>query len=693
MSSKETKYHIAIDSQGYMLKGSPERPKRTMKKAPVFGNRFASGDRDYTDLSFWWFWAQTDWSGGFKDSKVWADDAKFWYSTNIDAYSEIGAIRLSHGYTSMDTFNQEIQAGVSGVVDGNNRSYIGCYQEEDSETDVYESSNESSWSSIKSFGSQTNGMMKMFIRDGYLWCLTVGAGTTEVINWWDGSTWEDCSNDAYTGASLTYQYMKAYDYAIIGEDLYISGGNPTNDYQSIVKTSIPNPTGSDDWSKVLDINTGGDIIALEEYEGDLYYLLTDYKYAELRKYDVANSIDNLIQIFHNCSFPSTEFTGRFLHNYNGKLVVTIPNYEIWEYDGSVMTKIWERDDTKYNDFSAYEAVGYLYRGGINWKDKLWWGNLMYDGTYFYNTWKNADDSTSSPIIPVFVNESDYLFFTDTSNQETLYRYNEGTYRSGSDENFIVLNEMEELSTIDKLAHSVTIVFDNFDIGEEIEVYYSLNGGSSFTSLGAASRTLDGGSITQKTFKFGDDVIFNKIMFAVYLNGDGTSSPKLKDMSLQYLPMPDYKYQWTFQVNCTNEFNLLDKRTKEPKTGLELRNLLRASFLKQEIIELEDIDYSETQLNESLSSSDTTITCDSTAGFPEQGTIRIEDEIIKYTGKTAVNFTGCTRGYRGTVAVAHNDDTAVTNKYKALIVEYDEQTPIADDFNPDEFMVQITLIEA
>ena len=55
----------------------------------------------------------------------------------------------------------------------------------------------------------------------------------------------------------------------------------------------------------------------------------------------------------------------------------------------------------------------------------------------------------------------------------------------------------------------------------------------------------------------------------------------------------------------------------------------------------------TSLSNNISSSDTTITVASTKGFPsEYGLLKIDDEIITYTGITATTFTGCIRGFSG-----------------------------------------------
>ena len=50
----------------------------------------------------------------------------------------------------------------------------------------------------------------------------------------------------------------------------------------------------------------------------------------------------------------------------------------------------------------------------------------------------------------------------------------------------------------------------------------------------------------------------------------------------------------------------------------------------------------------------------TAGLPTNGgTVRINDELIRYTGVNANTITGCTRGYGGTIARAHKTADAVT----------------------------------
>lgn len=60
----------------------------------------------------------------------------------------------------------------------------------------------------------------------------------------------------------------------------------------------------------------------------------------------------------------------------------------------------------------------------------------------------------------------------------------------------------------------------------------------------------------------------------------------------------------------------------------------------------------------LTAAATTVTVDSAANFTSTGYIKINDEIIEYTGKTSTTFTGLIRGSLSTTAAAHADNDAV-----------------------------------
>ena len=77
------------------------------------------------------------------------------------------------------------------------------------------------------------------------------------------------------------------------------------------------------------------------------------------------------------------------------------------------------------------------------------------------------------------------------------------------------------------------------------------------------------------------------------------------------------------------------------------------------------------LSAAISATDTTITVSSTKGYPDDyGLLKIDNEIITYTGKTDTTFTGCIRGFSG---VTGFDDST-----KAHFVNTNRQSVIFED---------------
>ena len=85
-----------------------------------------------------------------------------------------------------------------------------------------------------------------------------------------------------------------------------------------------------------------------------------------------------------------------------------------------------------------------------------------------------------------------------------------------------------------------------------------------------------------------------------------------------------------------------------------------STLNNVIIRDVHSEISDTTLNEgaNLTATDTTITLTSATNFASAGYIKIDDEVIQYTGKSGNAVTGCTRGSSGTTAATHEDGSTV-----------------------------------
>jgi hypothetical protein len=66
----------------------------------------------------------------------------------------------------------------------------------------------------------------------------------------------------------------------------------------------------------------------------------------------------------------------------------------------------------------------------------------------------------------------------------------------------------------------------------------------------------------------------------------------------------------------------------------------------------------TTLDGAINNLVSTITLTSVTGFPTTGVVKIDNELISYTGISSNDLTGCTRGVNGTTAASHSDGAGV-----------------------------------
>lgn len=700
-------YHVALDAVGLMLQGAPDRLAYQQGQAPVYGQRFASGDRDYNDLSQWWYFVQTDWSGGFKNSVQWLDDASYYYSTNIDAWSEPGSIKLTDKPTSDEDFGEDITCGVVAEVSGTTYKFIGTDQAGDSRPNVYRAATGTGQAFTEILGTAydtgQNTMSQLLGFAGTLFMGSVGSGGVDVVETYDGTSLVDCSANIYNGAAtIAHTPLASRCMCEYTGTLYVFVDNFLNDHYALVKTTDPLPTAAGDWSAVFQVsNVSGLPVACAAYNGNIYYLLAFTNYCELWSYGVVSTTRTLVRTFKGVDIPSFGVGDKLLVELNGVLLITLPDKEIWKLDGSALSRIYTRDSYKYTggSFSTKigETIGYLGGGCIVSDNKAWWGNLMYDGTYFFNTWKESTDNAAKVCQMLFTDDDGLMWMTDNTDESILFYIGDGSALKGTaDKNFIVLNNVDTISGVDKLAYSATILFRPLASGQSIVVEYTLgemNNSTSWVTLGTASESVDGSSVREKTFFFGVSVVYKKIWFRIKLNStSGTNSPSMSDIIMEYLPFPTYKKNWSLAVNCSDTVQTLTGR-QVTMPGRELRSRLEIAWWTKSLLDYQDFDYATTLLNGALTSSNATVTVDDTADFPERGRLRVDDEEIFYTAKTPTTFTGCTRGARGTRAVAHSDNAVINNAYKVIVTDLQARMPIALNDKELEYVVNVGLREA
>lgn len=692
MATRKQRYDIALNSQGLILDRHPELPRILARQDAIFGNRFAQGDRGYNDLAKWWFMSQTDWSGGFKNPLSWADDAKFYYSTNIDTWSEPGAFKLALKQTLQNSLSENIRCGGLFTIGANTNKYLGTADNSISDKPIiYKDGVDISsgdFPDTLDFISQLSG------RNNIVWSHATGTGSTYVITTYDGTTLTDQSANISDATVLNWTIQDSFCGLELGTKYYAFVTDGSTKW-ALVSTTADEPSGAGDWTKVLE-NTGtSDIpISCGSFNGKIYYFLFRGTSLELRVFDPSDSSDTFITIFYGITSAGAGIGNKLLLAFNDVLIITVPAKEIWQLDlNGNLTRIYLRDDNKNN--IGVEAVGYLSYGGLVHDGKVWWGNLIYDGTYFHNWIKDGSDSSGN-FFPLFVDQAGRIWGTDTGDQTKSWQVNiSGSYKGTADENYIVFSNFDKISGIDKLSYALTIIFKTLESGQKITVEYTtgeLTSTTTWTDLGNADYSADG-AITTKTFFFGDAVTFKKLWFRAKLEGGGSNTPSFYDHVFAYLPMPDYKLEWKLAVKCIDEQSRKDQ-TKEPKTALWIRNYLQQSWLTKSILSFEDYDASvEDYVSGSLTAANTTITVqNSTDGFPEIGRLLIDTEEIFYTGKTKTTFTGCTRGARGTNKATHSDGTTISMNHRVIIRDYQEELILANDPNSAEYVIQLTLSE-
>lgn len=700
----KSKFHLALDGVGLILHGAPDRPAYRMDSAPVYGNRFASGDRDYNDLSQWWYLTQTDWSGGFKNTFPYVDDAKFYYSSNIDARTKPGTFRLERQVTLVR--DNDMTGSDDAVTDVRVYS-VGGSQETlylDEDGFVFLSDGVDKFASGE--GTPQNGhshRQKMWILGTFI-SYTGSTGTAVAA-----TDMTSAINSIISGSIDT-----AGEAVSVGDTIYIFGIANDNTI-FCVKTSVAAPTVAGDFSLVFQIpvrnNSSASVVGAQQIGDELVFLVEGSPQWTLYSFSITDSVVSILREFDGAvQLGVYSKGGRYVSTFLGKLLITVITHSsnntgsIWSYDGSTLTKIYDTDEVKKGfTSSSIEAVGSLRMGCAVHKEYAFWGNLVYDGTFFFNFIKDINDSITNRMVSLG-SDGDLLYLADLTAvgsdvQTVIYSYDDDgtTYKDGANnEAFLVFSQHERLQSIDKLMNSITIGFEALASGQEINVYYSTNANATpaiggWTLLGSATFAIDAGTVTFKILPFSDGVVAKKIWFRIDLVSGGTNTPAVTDFTLEYLPMPDYKKQWSINANLGDEVERLDGELVET-VGRELRGRLERAWWTKSQLDFQDLDYATTLLDGAHNSSVTTITVDDTYDFPEQGRFRFDNEEITYTAKTPTTFTGCTRGARGTRAASHSDNAVVNNAYKVIITDIEQRADVLNEGKNLEYVMGISLRE-
>ena len=112
MAAVDDKYHVKIGDLGLLLARSVRlnRHSYVRNEAPAFVNKFASGDPNYRDATFFGHWAQLDWVNGFEQEYL-DDPGRFYRSSSVDTTAAT-KLALEEAFNSAG----QIKAGVTANV-------------------------------------------------------------------------------------------------------------------------------------------------------------------------------------------------------------------------------------------------------------------------------------------------------------------------------------------------------------------------------------------------------------------------------------------------------------------------------------------------------------------------------------------------------------------------------------------------
>lgn len=685
----QNEFHVALNGVGLLLQGAPNAPAYQSSQAPLYNARFGQGDRSYSDFSFWWFWAQTSFSG-YKQDAAWEDDGYFFESEGVDIFKDNGSFSLSQSLATNNTiaklmyFHAYGEAAGTGILVGINVTDQKASARSTTGTVIYEDPTVGGGESYNCTGEMGDGIL-------YIGCNTKGAGASRLKTLTSGGAIADVGTyDTSNIVNIVPYYTGDALFVFTASDGIYSVARATGTFTQ-KKTTYPCAVEAVNFSFGLIVGGPGAVLVGDK----IYFLFTKLNgfTSQLWAYDItANSYIEIFRFDHGTLMTRI---GMFNNNvYMFCVDQRKKRGQIWKYTTS--TGVVERIHEIGRGLTSTPAVI-----GTFARDSDFLYFAYDDATSDYQIWKlDSEDNIASTITPPSQFTASTFLLATTSGGLPLVAKdgasNANRIALGSGSGFLTTGYLitsvfdGNIGALDKLYGDATINFAPLASGQSIEVLYSIDEGITFTSLGTASFAVEGAASSKK-FIFGSAIVSKKLMLKFILTGGGTDTPVVNDFSVRYVPFVNYTKQWQLRVNIGNDVKRLNGSLVQT-VARELKGMLETAWWTKSILDYQDLDYATTTLNGSLTTSTATITVVTTAGFPERGRLQIDNEQILYTGKTATTFTGLTRGARETKAAAHLDTTVVNNAYKVIISDFGYVPPILLEGRNLEYIVTLNLRE-
>lgn len=654
-----SRYNLAIDQKGFMLRGAPTSPRYVKERAPSQVNQLGVGDLNYNSLngSGWSFWTQTDWSGGFQVLKF-KDDASFKDGQAIDTIKKYGQVVLQPGWTSAALISGSHSYGAHAV--HNNELLLGTIKAGAAKIFRVSASNTLSTLSAYAGISAVNSMVRF--KNDTIIGMTRTSGSLKTLAKYNGSAVSGFRSANPIVRSVHAVGIRLYSgekvASLSGDVLYYS-------------TDLSTFTSAYQAGKNRKIQKIGDIA------GSPYFFVVEEKRVELFRWDEFSERAYPIYTWENLTnFGIKKYLSFMIitGTSNGKSIA-------YSFNGARIQQIFDDQlqDSSYDFSKPFEFEGNLQLKGATFDGEFWFPGIygQFNANNKYTPFENFNNKA-------------YGYFTSGSHTRVGYRDTTKYNISGH----VISSEFgSNIGGVDKLLNSVDINTDALATGQTVEVFKSTDGGSSFSSIGKVSYAQDGSAI-KKSLYFPSGFVTKLWNWKAVLVGPGTSSPVLKDITFQYRPIPDLKRRWSLSLDAGDEITLLNGQ-KEQRDAKALTEDLWSEMDTKKTVLYEDVDSFEVNIISAMTSGATSARVNNTRLMPPRGRIRVrknnQNEEMTYTSADGGRIRGITRALKGTLARAYTSADKIDNFYNVYVTDVREQINNTDD-KKTESIVQVVLLE-
>lgn len=641
-----------------MLRGAPTMPRYLKERAPSLVNQLGIGDLNYNSLngSGWSYWTQTDWSGGFQRLKF-KDDGSFKDGQSVDVIKKYGEATLQYGWTSGAQISGSHSYGSHAV--HNLDLLFGTIKAGAAKVFKLTSANSISTLSAYAGISAVNSMSRF--KNDTLIGLSRTSGTLKTLVRYNGS-----AISAFRNANPIVRAVEG-----IGIRAYTS-----EQVASLSGDVLYYSTDLSTFTSAYQAGKNRKIQYIRGLTGNPYFFIVEGKSVEMFRWDEFAERAYPIYTWEN-------LTNFGVKNYVSFLVITGTSNNksvAFAFNGA---RLWQIFDDQILDSSYDFSKPFEFQGNLQTKGATWDGQYWFPGIY---------GKLSGTVVTPFENFSNKAYGYSSVGTKIFLGYQDPSKYNVS--GYIESSEFgSNIGGVDKLVNSVDINTKTLATGQAVEIFRSVDSGSTFSSIGIASFSQDG-AIKKKTFYFPSGFVTKLWEYKAQLVGPGTSTPTLFDVTFQYRPNPDLRKRWSLSLDAGDNVKLLNNQN-ENRDGKALMQDLWLEMEAKRTVLFEDIDSFEVSLVSAMAATDTSARVDNTRLMPPKGRVRVKknnavEEMI-YTSADGGTIKGLARGQKNTLARAYTSADKFDNFYNVIVSDIKEQINNTDQ-NKTESIAQVVLLE-